>query len=84
VWVIILAIEAWQYFWQYNMAKMANIIAIYTKTRNTILEFQSLGNTIDVFLILFPTLYWRASPGVALAPRGTRGINEEAGDELAV
>jgi hypothetical protein len=38
------------------MAKVANIIAIYTKTRNIILEFQSLGNTIELFLILFPTL----------------------------
>jgi hypothetical protein len=42
------------------MAKVANIIAIYTKTRNIILEFQSLGNTIELFLILFPTLATRA------------------------
>jgi hypothetical protein len=41
------------------MAKVANIIAIYTKTRNIILEFQSLGNTIELFLILFPTLIIR-------------------------
>jgi hypothetical protein len=50
------------------MAKMANIIAIYTKTRNTILEFQSLGNTIDVFLILFPTLRTPENKSALVSP----------------
>jgi hypothetical protein len=54
------------------MAKVANIIAIYTKTRNIILEFQSLGNTIELFLILFPTLILisgRVCPAAGKAPK---------------
>jgi hypothetical protein len=59
-WVIILAIGAWKYFGQYDRVKMTNIIAIYTKIRNTILAILSLGNAIWVFLILLPTLRSRA------------------------
>jgi hypothetical protein len=55
------------------MAKVANIIAIYTKTRNIILEFQSLGNTIELFLILFPTLRETLLTLLALVPPQEHG-----------